>query len=346
MSREELVKAIAQFAQRIVDAPDEFPPGQRNEEWTKNVFILPFLEALGWDRYHDVSYEYGSQEGDERLDYVLLSQPAIGIEAKALDVKPPEDRSHPQIAKGLRQSQERGAAYFIWTNGDCWQFFSLALPDAPMYDVRLTDAHNNPAQAEQIADDVHLIDKALFSADPNVFDEAILEKWKAAALPAVLHELLNQRQHEFLQLVRQSLPDQLHIEDEEILSFFAALKLPAAPAEHVKERTRRTKKSHSFPEDWHELLHSFEPEPHRARTRFREGYYRKLGQYLISGQYRPWSKSTTWRHVGAPDVTNERKKLGPVISLFREWHFIEEAETVDVYQRVEESVLYLQKLLE
>jgi len=54
--------------------------------------------------------------------------PPIGIEAKAIDVDPPEDSNDPEMKKGLKQSKDREASYFIWTNGDSRQFFSLALP--------------------------------------------------------------------------------------------------------------------------------------------------------------------------------------------------------------------------
>jgi hypothetical protein len=344
--REEFVRLIGRLAQQLVDAPDTFAPAQRNEEWTKINFILPLLEGLGWDRLKDVSYEKGSQDVEGWLDFILMSRMPIGIEAKALDVNPPEDRSHPHIKKGLKQSKERGASYFLWTNGDCWQFFSLALPDAPMYDVTLSNAHDNLEQTEHIASEFQVIEKGTFTANPKLFDEAIREKWKRVALPAALHVVLKDRTHDLLQLVRQVLPSQLGIEDEEILSFFKALKPPDAPTGRPKKRMRQAEKSHSFPEDWQKLLNSFEPEYDRASRRFREGYYRKLAQYLIGDQCSPWSKSTTWRHVGTPKDRDERKKLGPVISLFREWHFIEDAEGVEMYQRVEKSVPYLKKLLE
>jgi len=344
--REEFVKLIGQLSQQVVDATDTFGPTQRNEEWTKINFILPLLEGLGWNRLKDVSYEASSQDGEGWLDFILMCQPPIGIEAKALDVKPPEDRNHPYIKKGLRQSKERGASYFIWTNGDCWQFFSLALPDAPMYDLRLSNAYGNNDQKHHIASDFHIIEKVSLTANPELFDEAIREKWKIAALPTALNVLVNERKHDLLQLIRQGLPSELGIEDEEILTFLGKLKLPSASAERSKKSTRRAQKSHLFPEDWQRLPDSFEPQYDGARRRFREGYYRKLAQYLISDQYGPWSKSTTWRHVGTPRDTSERKKLGPVIALFREWHFIEDAEGVEMYQRVEESVPYLQKLLE
>ena len=120
VSRNELAKQVKVLSQRIVDAPDMRTTAQRNEEWTKTVFILPLLEGLGWDPWTDVSYEDSLQDAEGRLDYVLGHQPPIGIECKALDVKPPEDCDHPHIKKGLAQSEERGAPYFIWTNGECW----------------------------------------------------------------------------------------------------------------------------------------------------------------------------------------------------------------------------------
>lgn len=346
VSTQEFVKLVGRLSKQIVEAADTFQPNQRNEEWTKINFILPLLEGLGWDRLKDVNYEDSSQDVEGWLDFILMCQSPIGIEAKALDVKPPENRRHPHIKKGLKQSKERGASYFIWTNGDCWQFFSLALPDAPMYDLTLSDAHANPEQIEHIASKFQVIEKSHFTADPKLFDEAVRDKWKSSALPVALEVLVNERSDDLLQLVRQGLPSELGIEDEEILTFFKALKPLGASSERAKKRMTRAQKSHSFPEDWQRLLDSFEPVYERARWRFREGYYRKLMQYLISNQYAPWSKITTWRHVGAPKDPQERKKLGPVISLFREWHFIEEAEGFKMYQRVEESVPYLRKLVE
>jgi len=343
MATREFIKLVERLSRQVVDAADTLELS-RNEEWTKMNFILPLLEALDWDRLKDVSYEDSSQDAEGRLDYILRCQASIGIEAKALDVKPPEDRSHFQIEKGLKQSKERGASYFIWTNGNCWQFFSLALPDAPMYSLTLTDAGDNRELMEHIASEFHFIEKRNFTANPELFDEAIRKKWKAAALPAALDVLLEEHTHDLLQLVRCGLPSELDIKDDEILTFFRALKPRDAFDGH--DRPLEPPDTLSFPEDWQKLLDSFEPAYDRARSRFREGYCRKLAQYLISDQCSPWSKKTTWRHVGMSKDAGERKKLGPVISLFRKWHFMEDAERVEMYQRVEESIPYLRKLLE
>ena len=247
VSRKEFVKLVGRLSQQVVDAPDRLGPIQRNEEWTKINFILPLLEGLGWDRLRDVNYEDSSQDGEGRLNFILMCQPPIGIEAKALDVKPPEDRSHPQIKKGLKQSKEREASYFIWTNGDCWQFFSLALSDAPMYDLRLSNAYGNPVRIQHIASEFHVIAKELFTANPKHFDKAIRENWKTAALPDALHALVNEHANDLVKLVRKSLPIELGIEDEEILQFFRALKPPGASDERTKKRIRSVQKSHSFP---------------------------------------------------------------------------------------------------
>ncbi len=348
VSRDKFEKLIKELSQLVVDAPINFEPSQRNEEWTKYVFILPLLEGLGWDRCKDVGYEDKDKPDVEgSLDFIIICQPKIGIEAKKLDVQSPQDRSHPQIKKGLKQSKDRGAEYFIWTNGDCWQFFSLALPDAPMYVLRLSHAHGDPAQIQNIYNDFQIIEKDRFTADPKFFDEAIREKWKMAALPDAWDKLVNERKHDLLPLVRESLPSVLDIEDEEILSFFHTLTLPITSAVPAKKSTKRpSKEDHSFPEDWQKLLDSIEPEYERVRERLSEGYYLKLAQYLISDQYGgAWSSSITYIYVGAPNITNERKKLGSVISLFKKWSFIKEVEGTDKYQRVEESVHILRSFL-
>ena len=311
------------------------------------VFIVPLLEALGWDRFDDMDYEVSSEEDEGALDFTLRGQQPIGIEAKALDVKPPEDLSHSQITKGLEQAQARQADYFIWTNGDCWQFYSLALSNAPIYGLTLSEAHGNQERIEQIADELDFLQKESFRANPDLFGEAIREKWRMAVLPAALDTFLNERRHDLVQLFQSELPSELAIRDDEILTFLEDLRTPRDSAVPVKKRRKRGRSLLSFPEDWQALLDSFEPQYERARERFSQTYYRRLAEYLVGDRYGPWSKSTTWRNVGTPNTTNERKKLGPVMSLFREWHLIEEApQDADKYQRVEEGMPYLRKLID
>lgn len=249
MATKEFVKLVGQLSQQVVEAPNSFRPSQRNEEWTKVNFILPLLEGLGWDRLTDVNYEDSPEEVEDSLDFVLVCKPPIGIEAKALDVKSPEDRNHPHIKKGLKQSKERGASYFIWTNGDCWQFFSLNIPDAPVYGVTLSNARSNTEQIEGIVSEFCIIEKKRFATNPKLFDECIREKWKKEALPAALDMLLKEPTNDLLRLIRQCLPSELGIEDKEIMTFLKLLKPLCSPTGHITRRTRQNKKDHSFPDD-------------------------------------------------------------------------------------------------
>ena len=135
MASKELTNLVKDLSQKIINAPNELEQSERNEEWTKVVLILPLLKGLGWDSATDIIYESRPDDTEGRLDFILKSQPQIGVEAKALDESFPKDHNHSQVKKGLKQSKNRGASYFIWSNGDCWQFYSLALENAPVYQV-------------------------------------------------------------------------------------------------------------------------------------------------------------------------------------------------------------------
>jgi predicted type IV restriction endonuclease len=345
MASGKLTSLIENLSQIIIDAPNKLQLSERNEEWTKIVLILPLIEGLGWDKATDVSFESRPAEIEGWLDFILKCQTPIGIEAKALDVNKPTEHNHSHVKKGLKQSKERGASYFIWTNGDCWQFHSLALPNAPIYQVILSNIGDGSEQAESIGKKLRIIEKGDFAENPKIFDEAIRNNWKVAALPFAWNFLIENHKDDLIKLVRNGLPAELDINGDEILRFLGTLKTSdGAPITKTKLPKGGIP---SFPDDWDKLLNSYEPRYERARKRFLEGYYRNLGQWLISKDYEPWSKSTTWRRVGTPNEASKRKQVGPVVTLFRDWQFIkEEKEGGDKYVRVEESVLYLTKLLE
>lgn len=345
MATKEFVKLLEQLIKRLKEAPDKFNPYQRNEEWTKNSFILPLLEGLGWDPFTDINYEDSPKDIEDSLDYVLACQTPIGIEAKALDINPPKDRKHAQIVKGLKQCKERHITCFIWTNGDYWQFYSLNITNAPIYELVLNQAIDNYEEIEYIESGFQIIEKRLYVNNHEIFEQRIRENWKENALPTALASLLNERVATFIKLIRESLPSELDIEDDEIKSFIKSLNLSGSSTIYARKKTRQTAKVLSFPDDWQKLISDiYEPEYSRAKDRFHKPLYFRFGQYLISDQYSKWSKSTTWRHVGIKNEANEKKKSGPVIALFMKWHFIEKAERDDMYQRVEDSLPYLIKL--
>jgi len=234
MASKELSRSVEEISQLIADARDNYSAGERNEEWTKVALILPLLVGLGWNQGKDVGYENSTGNVEGHLDLVLKSQKLIGIEVKALDVQPPQDQDHKDIEKGLRQSKERGASYFIWTNGECWQFYSLALPNAPVYQVILCGE-----SVDSIMDALHIREKEAYTARPEIFDEAIRADWEKRALPDTWEMLLEERANDLLQLFRQSLPTELDVKNQEIVNFLRKLR----PDQTAPETLRRKPES-------------------------------------------------------------------------------------------------------
>ena len=73
VSRPELVKLVGELSQVVVEARNKLEPSQRNEVWTKHVFIVPLLGGLGWDRYPDMGYEdKDSPDVEGSLDFMIM----------------------------------------------------------------------------------------------------------------------------------------------------------------------------------------------------------------------------------------------------------------------------------
>ena len=279
---------MKELSELIKHARLNFEPSRRNETWTRRNLIEELLRGLGWNTAIDLRYEDHPADTEGWLDYILDCQPRIGIEAKKLDVVPPRDYSHPQVRKALDQCKERKASYLIWTNGDCWQFFSLVLPNAPFYQVVLSET----AEVQSNERKLHIIDKKLFTANPKHFDEAIRKNWQITAVPAAWKILLQEHPDDLFQLVQEHLPAELYVENGEIkkfndkiLGFVETFKADIGPG--PKPKTLK------FPDAWEQLLDPMEPEHDKVRERFRSNdNYRKLTTYLISENYKPWPKGS------------------------------------------------------
>jgi hypothetical protein len=310
---------------------------------------VPLLEGLGWDRITDIAYESGPHGNEGGLDLILKCQPPIGIETKTLYELPPQHIEHPQLKTGLRKCREKEAPYFIWTNGDCWQFFSLSMADASFYQIYLSEIEDDVS----LSDKFLIIKKDVFTANPERFNKAISKHLNMMALPHAWTAILQDHTKEFLQVFRKGL-QHVDIRDEVILTFMKTFK---SGSMLPQTKSSISFKSEDFlpqerspiwvpkPINWEQLIDSYESPYRLARWFFRTSYYRKLGEYLISENYKPWSKDSTWRHIGLTNGTNEGKKIRHAVILFREWGFIKEA-GADKYCRVDECTPYLKKLLE
>jgi hypothetical protein len=328
-----LIDLVKKLSAIIKDKRKNPQPNQANVEWTKIALIVPLLEGLGWDKCTDITYEFGPPGSSEvRLDLILKGQSRIGIETRTLFELPPQNLGHPQINSGLLQCKAISAPYFIWTNGDYWQFFSLALANAPLYQVCLSKIEDDHSFLEKLL----IIKKDAFISHPEKFNKALSEKLKEAALPHAWTAVLQDHTTELLQVFRKGL-QQIEVKDEAILRYLRTFK-----PEGLKHQTRPASWTPK-PKNWEQLIESYESPYRLARWFFRTSYYRKLGEYLINENYKPWSKDLTWKHIDLPESSNVRKKVEHAVVLFREWGFIKESG--EKYCRVEECVPYLKKLL-
>jgi hypothetical protein len=333
-SEKSLHNLVKKLSCIIKEKRNSSKPDLLNAEWTNIALIVPLLEELGWDKSADIAYEYRSDSNESRLDLIIKCQTPIGIKTGTLYKLPPQNIEDPRIKNGLSECKAKKAPYFIWTNGDCWQFFCLALASAPFYQVSLREIENGVS----LLDKLLIIKKDTFTSHPERFNKAISEHLKMIALPRAWTAILQDHTQELLQIFRKGL-QRVDVKDEVILKFLKAFK-PEGSLPQARSPISVPKGKH-----WELLIDSYESPYRLARWFFQTSYYRKLGEYLINEKYKPWSKDSTWRHAGLPDGTNEDKKVLHAVVLFREWGFIEET-GVDKYRRVEGCAPYLKKLLE
>ena len=257
-------------------------------------------------------------------------------------MSPPRDVDHPQIVKGLRQSKARSADYFIWTNGDCWQFYSLDLEKAPIYKVTLSEE-----PPEDVADKLKIIEKKTFSQDPRGVDRAIQGHWKDVALPVAWEELIENPPSEFIQPVKDRLPTELGLVDDDILAYLRGLRPPESVGDlHPSRRRKKIPARVMGPADWKDLLHSDESDFVLARRQFSRRENRTLAAYLVDpARYKEWKAiGRTWRLAGLAE--RDARSAGSVVYTFKKWNFIVETDDGERYRRVEEGVEYPKQLLE
>ena len=118
----ELKEQMYQLSERIKSLKDNI----ETEEATKQSFILPFFQALGFDVFNPLEFvpeftaDVGIKRG-EKVDYAILQdgQPIILIEAKTCSEK--LDKHDSQLFRYFGTTKSRFA---ILTNGIIYKFFS------------------------------------------------------------------------------------------------------------------------------------------------------------------------------------------------------------------------------
>jgi hypothetical protein len=89
----------------------------------------------------------------------------------------------------------------------------------------------------------------------------------------------------------------------------------------------------------------------RARVTLLTEPRRNLGEYLISNEYEPWPKTVTFSLFGLKRRGTETKTVtGPAVGVYKEYGFVDivnpQARQNEItYQRVEEAIPYLKRIL-
>ncbi len=361
MKSSDLEKFVRQLHGVIIDTPRKKPPNELNEAWTKQSLIVPLLVSLGWDLTLEIQPESHPDDDDVEgsIDFLLQPQTAedrrLCIEAKRLLITPPDDdRKRKQIEKGLEQSKQKRASHFVWTNGDTWQFFALAMPDAPIYGVTISATQGSDERIATVTKQLQVLDRAVFLENPRAIDDAIKAHWKAIALPAAFHMLLNESRQELLDLMKRALPENLEVDDDEVFKFLQTCQPTPSDVEHPPTSRGKTEMFSPSPDEWENLIsNDRDPKYKKARKQLLQNQRTRLAQYIVGEKYEPWRAIITYSILGLGTRSSETKTItGPAVGIYRKWGFIRLQDSSEskpgrmIYERVEEAVPYLKRLLE
>jgi predicted type IV restriction endonuclease len=162
---------------QIADKINKFKESTLTEEATKNAFVMPFINALGYDIFNpeEVVPEFvadiGTKQG-EKVDYAILKDgsPVILIECKYW--KENLDIHSTQL---LRYFNVTKAKFAILTNGISYRFYTdleaaNVMDEKPFLDINILDLKDNQV------DEVKKFHKSYFDLD-NIINTASTLKY-------------------------------------------------------------------------------------------------------------------------------------------------------------------------
>lgn len=194
MSFESKIRVIAERIQQLGDTV-------QTEEATKHAFVLPFLNALGYDVFDptQVVPEYvadiGTKRG-EKIDYMIMigGAPMIMIECKALDANL-NDAHNSQLFRYFAATKTRIA---ILTNGSRYDFYSdLDAPNVmdarPFLQLDLANLRDRAIAA------LEKLSREAFDLDA-VLDSAASMK-RTSAVKQILEEEMDDPSDDFVRML-------------------------------------------------------------------------------------------------------------------------------------------------
>ena len=162
MNKEQAKEKIKKLVERY-QALSEAEKKKYNEQQTKDHFIRPLFEALGWDFEHDVWPE--TDVSGKRVDYAvkLNSNNKFFIEAKAISVNLDEEQWAEQA---INYSWHKSVPWVILTDFEAIK----------IYNTEWDEPNIQSCQFFEIAYDKYLIDERLWWLSREAFEKGILDK--------------------------------------------------------------------------------------------------------------------------------------------------------------------------
>ena len=186
---------IKQLADRIEKLKDNI----QTEEATKNAFIMPFINALGYDVFNplevlpEMTCDIGTKKG-EKIDYAIMKedQPILLIECKHW--KQDLNLHDNQLLRYFNVSK---AKFGLLTNGIIYRFYTdlkepNIMDDKPFLEVDITDLRDN--QIEELKK----FHKSYFDVD-NILNSASELKYMGE-LKAIIQEEFSSPSTDFVKM--------------------------------------------------------------------------------------------------------------------------------------------------
>jgi predicted type IV restriction endonuclease len=184
---------IKQLADRVVKLKDQ----TKTEEATKNAFIMPFIQILGYDVFNPIEVvpEYitdiGTKKG-EKIDYAIFKEgnPTILIECKHWEQN--LDLHDGQLLRYFHVSK---AKFGLLTNGVLYKFYSDLVEPNKMDEKPFLEFNIQEIKDVQI-EELKKFHKSIFDAE-NIFNSASELKY-TNEIKILLQQELNNPSPEFV----------------------------------------------------------------------------------------------------------------------------------------------------
>lgn len=178
---------IKQLGERVTKLKEQI----QTEEATKNAFIMPFIQALGYDVFNPIEVvpefisDIGLKKG-EKIDYAIFKDgsPTILIECKHWNQN--LDIHDGQLLRYFHVSK---AKFGLLTNGIVYRFYSDLVAPNKMDEKPFLDFSINEIKDNQI-EELKKFHKSVFDAD-SITNTASELKFMNELKQLIQHELIN-----------------------------------------------------------------------------------------------------------------------------------------------------------